>query len=99
MNHIESNKLTTADLPKPNAKWDGIIKFASTFDIQNEFKEIRKGISIQTVFDVNSSNNIVELRGALYSEWRRYNHVGDFITEGTHEKAQETIELLREKLS
>ncbi len=98
MNHIKSNELKATDLPALNAKWEKIIKFASTFDLQNEYKAIRKESAISSVFDVDASNNIVELRCALHSEWRRYNHVGDFITEGTLERAQELIEFLREKL-
>ena len=98
MNHIKSNELKVTDLPAPNAKWEKIIKFASTFDLQNEYKEIRKETKINSVFDVDASNNIVELRCALHTDWRRYNHVGDFLTEGTLEKGQELIEILREKL-
>ena len=40
------------------------------------------GGTIQSVFDVTQSNSIPELRCALYADWRRYNHVGYFLTEG-----------------
>lgn len=57
-----------------------------------------KGSLIKNVFDVSQSNSIRKLRCALYADWRRYNHVGDFINEGTFEKAQEIVEWLREKI-
>ena len=95
MNHINSEDLKVTDLPRPSAKWDQITKFASTFDIQEEMED---GSTIQSVFDVTKSNSIPELRCALYCDWRRHNHVDDFITEGTFERAQEIIEWLRGKI-
>ena len=95
-NYINSEHLKATDLPRPDAKWQEIIKFASTFDFQKEIDKC--SCTITSVFDVTPTNSISELRYALYADWRRYNHVGDFITEGTFEKAQEIIEWLREEV-
>ena len=55
MKYIESQNLKDTDLPAPYSKWDVIIKFASTFDIQSEFK---KGKHIKDVFDVEKPDSI-----------------------------------------
>ena len=70
---IATDNLNSSDLPKQNAKWEKIINFASTFDIQSEYKN---GINISGLNDINDKSTVKEIRAALYAEWRRYNHQG-----------------------
>ncbi len=95
MKHIKSENLCLSDIPNENSSWEKIIKFASTFDLSNE---INGETNISSVFDIEKSNTISEMRLALYTEWRRYNHVGDFIEKETPNKSQEIIKWLREKV-
>ncbi|MCW8900960.1 MAG: hypothetical protein OQK95_09855 [Gammaproteobacteria bacterium] len=95
MKHIKSENLSLSDIPNENSSWEKIIKFASTFDAPNE---IKSEANISSIFDIEKSNTIPEMRLALYTEWRRYNHVGDFIEKETPKKSQEVIGWLREKV-
>jgi len=92
---IATDNLNASDLPKQNAKWEKIINFASTFDIQSEYKN---GINISGLNDINDKSTVKEIRAALYAEWRRYNHQGYGPDKNTEKKAWEAIELIRSQM-
>jgi len=93
---ITTNNLQVNDLPSKNSAWKRIIEFASTFDIKSECAE---GIRVSGVKDIGESSSLIEIRAALYSEWRRYNHLCSSPEKEILSKVWEVIEILRIKLT
>jgi hypothetical protein len=94
-NIIPSEKLTLADLPPANASWSDIVKFAATFDLVTESA---KGTHVMSVADVSKNSAIVDLRTALYVEWRRYNHFGQEPDTAVLHQIQAVLEWIRNRL-
>ena len=94
-NIINTQDLNVHDLPRKHAKRSKIVDFASTFDLD---KEINNGINISGLSDINDLSSVLEIRAALYAEWRRYHHRGYGPEQELEIKAWAAIELLRNKL-
>ena len=95
MASILSTKLQISDLPNKKANWPQIAAFASTFDIATECPE---GSQITGIRDISPSSGVVDLRLALYAEWRRYNHFHQEPDPATLQQAQEVLSLIRWRL-
>ena len=92
---IDTENLVVHDLPKERASWSSVADFASTYALD---KEKATGRCPSGVGDVDSSASIQELRIALYSEWRRWNHFNQEPDTPTMKEIWDVIELIRGKL-
>jgi hypothetical protein len=70
---IVTADLTSDKIPSGRMDWARIIKFASTFDPK---LETVGGSRVSGVQDVDFASTVSDLRMALYTEWRRWNHFG-----------------------
>ena len=70
---IASAELTSDAIPTRASNWGAVTRFAATFDARSE---LPTGAGISGVADIGRDSSIPEMRLAIYSEWRRYNHRG-----------------------
>lgn len=91
---ILSSELRASDIPPAYKSWSEIIKFAATFSPKAELKEkeMPKGIA-----EITSDATVKEIRGALFWEYRRYNHFGCEVPEAVKQQCIEAIAILRTK--
>lgn len=94
---IPTRDLRAADLPGSRAGWRRIVAFAATLDPQAEGAAAAR--APRGVLDVDERATILELRLALYTEWRRWNHRGEDPDPETLRRAWHVLELLRERVS
>lgn len=94
-NPIPSQKLQLSDVPNCFRDWSDVIEFAATFRPQDEIPD---GNGIRGLTDIIESSGILDIRTALFTEWRRYNHFGYGPEDQVLSDAKRAIELLRTKL-
>ena len=70
---IASDQLTSDAIPGRASDWGAVVRFAATFDVRSE---LPTGAGVSGVADIGVDSSIPEMRLAIYSEWRRYNHRG-----------------------
>lgn len=92
---IPTKMLSTTDLPRVNADWSKIARFAATFDPR---AEMPNGSNLTGIGDVTRESTLVELRFALYIEWRRYNHFAREPEMEVLRRVQSVIEWIRDRL-
>ena len=93
---IHSKDLKVSHLPRKAATWQRIIQFASTFDPRAESPD---GSKITGVLDISETSSIIDMRIALYIEWRRYNHFSSEPDSSTMLKVHNIIEKIRSELT
>ncbi|WP_157772444.1 hypothetical protein [Lacunisphaera limnophila] len=86
--------MSAADIPVRFKDWSAIIQFAATFYPQ---VEIPAGSKIRGIADITPGSSILDIRAALFFEYRRYNHFGFLPPEDVQKQCLEGIELLRSK--
>jgi hypothetical protein len=92
---IFTANLTSDKIPNGRMGWTKIIEFASTFDPKSETVG---GSSISGVQDVDSASIVSDLRMALYTEWRRWNHFGADPEPAIVDKAIQILGWIRDKV-
>ncbi len=92
---IPTQQLALTDIPSQANDWSAIARFAATFDINHEHLSERNILGID---DISEGSSIVEMREALYVEWRRYKQFGRQPDKTLLLKAQKVIEWMRLKL-
>lgn len=92
---IPSEELTQDAVPSGRVDWSKVVAFASSFDPKSEGIE---RINISGVSDVTDSSSVVELRMALYSEWRRWNHIGEEPDASTLNESVAVLSWIRGKI-
>ena len=95
MRIIATGDLQQTDLPRKNAPWVKIVAFASTFDPRSEESSVPCPAGVS---QIDQSASLFELRGALYSEWRRWNHFHQSPDSSTMLEIWKTIEMIRSSL-
>jgi hypothetical protein len=91
---ILSEALHASDIPASFKDWSDIIEFAATFHPQLE-----DAITSQGIDDIVPTSTVVEIRAALFLEYRRYNHFGYPPEQKIFEDAIKVIDLLRTKVA
>jgi hypothetical protein len=92
---IASDQLTAAAIPKRASDWHAVTRFAVTFDTQSV---LANDASVSGVADIQADSSIPEMRLAIYSEWRRYNHRTDVPDAAVVQKTQNVLDQLRLKI-
>lgn len=89
---IASAQLTSDAIPKRASNWGAVTRFAATFDA---LSELPTGAGISGVADIELDSSIPEMRLAIYSEWRRYNHRGYEPDTAIIQQTQHVLDQLR----
>jgi hypothetical protein len=92
---ILSEALRASDIPASFKDWSDIIEFAATFRPQLESNNY---LASQGIIDIVPTSTVVEIRAALFLEYRRYNHFGYRPEQKIFEDTVKVIDLLRTKV-
>jgi len=77
LEQIKHEELTEALVPRPNAQWQKIKIFASSFNAYEQLGGFKPAASAGNIKarDIPSCS-LTDLRAALFFEYRRHNHYG-----------------------
>ena len=74
---LSNDELRQEHIPKQRSPWREIIPFASSFNAYEHFDGTRVPGKLANEKAKNPAQcNLLELRAALFFEYRRYNHLG-----------------------
>ncbi|MEL6898622.1 MAG: hypothetical protein AAFP90_21200 [Planctomycetota bacterium] len=90
---IASDELTADVIPARATNWHKVVRFAATFDPRSE--HLPDHSSISGVADIRTDSTVAEMRLAIYSEWRRYNHFGYEPDAEVVQRTQSVLDQLR----
>ena len=88
---VASDALNVGHIPARATNWRAVIEFAATLDMQSE----PASTYITGVADITDDSTIVDMRHALYAEWRRWNHIGRDADAKTVSQTQTVLDALR----
>ena len=90
--YIATEELLATDLPRRFANWTRIVRFAATFNLP---EELSSGTKIRGIDDIHAASSALDIRAALYAEYRRHNHFGYGPDAGKMKRVYEVIDQLR----